>query len=364
MKILIIGFAKIKYMPYLNLYLDNIDAEKNEVHLMYWDRDGSPDKVLPTGIKKHVFSMPMADELPKVKKLSAFAAFAMHAKKLIKKERFDFLIVLTSIPAVLLSDVLLREYKGRYIYDYRDYTFENIGIYRKRVAQLVENSCFTVYSSEKHLKFLPKSEKLHIAHNFIKASLDYRGIKTAVKNREEPIRISYWGIVRNEEFNKQVIETLGNDSRFELSFYGKKQQTSENLEKYCREKSFKNIKFYGEYQEEERYEFVKNTDILYNLYNITGTEGMAMGNKFFDGVIFYLPQLCTKGSYMGEMAEKYGVGRAFDINSEEFADRVYSYYNSIDESAFRKNCDALMKKVTEDYSTVAELIRKSCESKN
>lgn len=31
MKILIIGFTKIKYMPYMNFYLDNIDKAKHEV---------------------------------------------------------------------------------------------------------------------------------------------------------------------------------------------------------------------------------------------------------------------------------------------------------------------------------------------
>ena len=39
MKILLAGFAKIKYMPYVNFYLDNIDREKHEVHLVYWNRD-------------------------------------------------------------------------------------------------------------------------------------------------------------------------------------------------------------------------------------------------------------------------------------------------------------------------------------
>ena len=33
MKILILGFSKIKYMPYLNVYLENIDRVKNDVHL-------------------------------------------------------------------------------------------------------------------------------------------------------------------------------------------------------------------------------------------------------------------------------------------------------------------------------------------
>ena len=39
MKVLIMGFGKIKFMPYLNIYLENIDREKNDVHLLYWNRD-------------------------------------------------------------------------------------------------------------------------------------------------------------------------------------------------------------------------------------------------------------------------------------------------------------------------------------
>ena len=38
MKILLMGFAKIKYMPYMNFYLDNISKE-NDIHLVYWNRD-------------------------------------------------------------------------------------------------------------------------------------------------------------------------------------------------------------------------------------------------------------------------------------------------------------------------------------
>ena len=39
MRILLVGFAKIKYMPYVNFYLDSIDRERHEVHLIYWNRD-------------------------------------------------------------------------------------------------------------------------------------------------------------------------------------------------------------------------------------------------------------------------------------------------------------------------------------
>ena len=45
MKILIMGFSKIKYMPYMNFYLENINADKNDVHLLYWNRDLKPEDV-------------------------------------------------------------------------------------------------------------------------------------------------------------------------------------------------------------------------------------------------------------------------------------------------------------------------------
>lgn len=364
MKILILGFAKIKYMPYLNLYLDNIDAGKNEVHLMYWDRDKSPDKDIDKKLRKHIFSQDLEDEIPKYKKIGAVLKFAKAAKRLIKKEEFDFIIALTSIPAVLISDILLNEYKGRYIFDYRDFTFENISLYKRRIAELVKNSCFTAYSSQRHLKFLPESKKLFIAHNFTKDSLFYRNKKEEInKKQDEPIRLSYWGILRDYAFNKKIIDRLGKDKRFLINFYGKKQKTVKYLEKYCQENNITNVKFFGEYQETDRYDFVKNTDILYNLYNITGTEGMAMGNKFFDGVIFYLPQICTKGSFMGENAEKYGVGKALDPDSIEFADDIYTYYNSIDKTLFKNNCDILADKIVKDLEVIAKKIKESCNSK-
>ncbi len=360
-KILIIGFAKIKYMPYLSLYLNNIDTSSNDVHILYWDRDTSPDKPLPDNITVHTFNEILADEIPKIAKIKAFIDFRKNAKEIIKKNKFDFIIVLTSVPAVLLSGILLGEYKEKYIFDYRDYTFEKLLPYKKCIAKLVENSAMTVYSSEKHLDFLPESEKLHVAYNFIKASVTIKNQKPFKQiGKGDSIRISYWGLLRNEGFNRKVIDKFANDSRFLINFYGKKQQVVENLEKYCIENKISNVKFYGEYQEEDRYRFAAETDLLYNLYDVTGTEGMAMGNKFFDGAIFRIPQICTKGSYMGEKVEEYGIGRAFDIDSDEFADMVYRYYTDIEETQFTDNCQRLMKRVLIDFESTEENIRTYC----
>ena len=54
MKILIMGFSKIKYMPYINFYLGNIDVAANDVHLLYWNRDLMPeDTTVLKGVTLH-----------------------------------------------------------------------------------------------------------------------------------------------------------------------------------------------------------------------------------------------------------------------------------------------------------------------
>ena len=53
MKILIIGITKIKYMPYMNFYLDNIDATVNEVHYLL------TGGLIPDKLKKHAMNVPI-----------------------------------------------------------------------------------------------------------------------------------------------------------------------------------------------------------------------------------------------------------------------------------------------------------------
>lgn len=357
MRILIIGFAKIKYMPYLNLYLDNIDREKNDVELLYWDRDSSPDKALPEDIKAHRFFEELSDEVPKVVKIKSFLHFRSYAKSVIKTGNYDFVIVLTTAPAVLLNNILIGKFRNKFIFDYRDYTLEKLSIYKKCVKLLVENSYLTVISSEKHKQFLPISPKIQLVHNFTGDSLNHRDIKKSFsKDRNAPIRFSYWGVIRNKETNLLVIKQLANDPRFDICFYGRKQKTAESLEQFCKDNSIENVRFAGEYIEKDRYEFVKDTDLLYNLYSADGTAGMAMGNKYYDGIIFYLPQICSKGSFMGERVEQYGIGLAVDPASQTFADDLYEYFYSINEIDFRENCDRALDEIKKEYDIVVRKI--------
>ena len=137
MKILIMGFTKIKYTPYLNLYLENIDTTSNEVHLLYWNRDLQVENTsFLKGVVLHEFRCKQDDDVAKIFKIGSFIKFKRYAQKVIKDEKFDLIIVLQSLPGVLLYNTLCKKYEDRYIFDYRDSTYERFALFKKVVGKL------------------------------------------------------------------------------------------------------------------------------------------------------------------------------------------------------------------------------------
>ena len=155
MKILVMGFTKLKYMPYMNFYLENIGCETNEVHLLYWNRDGKEEIALPFPVSLHEFHYLQEDDVPKYQKLGGFVKYRSFALELLKAQKFDFIVVLHSLPGVLVSGYLTRHYRNRFILDYRDFTYENLSFFKKTVHKLVNASYATFVSSNAFRSILP-----------------------------------------------------------------------------------------------------------------------------------------------------------------------------------------------------------------
>ena len=90
MKILIIGFAKFRYMPYLTFYLNAINKEKNDVDIIYWDRDGKEDSAVPNYTNNYKFNYKMRDDISKVKKNSGFSQVPPFCKSSYKQRKLRF----------------------------------------------------------------------------------------------------------------------------------------------------------------------------------------------------------------------------------------------------------------------------------
>lgn len=357
MKVLLVGFAKLKYMPYINFYLDNFAKINAEIHVLYWNRDEDKDISLPDGIIRHEFTLPQQDEVPKWSKIKSFLLFRKFFKETIKSDTFDCLVILSTLPAVILSDILCHNWKNKFIFDYRDYTYEWFYVYKRIVQRVVLCSKNTFVSSDAFREALPKTDKILTTHNLQMQDLNYRNVRISLPREHAPLRLSFWGFIRHEEINKKIIQAMGNDPRFEVHYYGREQQTALNLKAFVAENNFQNVFFHGAYQPEERYTFAAQTDLLLNMYENDNATKRAMGNKFYDGIIFYLPQICTEGSYMGQRVKQKQLGIA-TTPEDKLGDTIWGYYHSIKWQNYKQACDEELADILNEYQKGEEKIKR------
>ncbi|PWM47703.1 MAG: hypothetical protein DBX47_00025 [Clostridiales bacterium] len=357
MKILLMSNTKIKYIPYANFYLNCIDCEKNDVHFLIWHRDEQADILPQKKVTLHEFICPQENEISKYKKVISYIKYRKFAKTLLKKEKFDFIIILPALPGTLLYKYLAKNFHKKFILDYRDISHEKIRFFRKIIANLVENSVATFVSSDKFRDVLPICSNIYTSHNFDPQALPFRNNRRQLPREHYPLRIAFWGFIRHKEVNISLLNRFGNDKRFELHYYGNEQATAAAMKEHIAEKDIKNVFFHGEFRPEERYEFIKNTDIIHNLYDVEN-DGIqaAMGNKYYDGIVFYLPQICNKGIYMGERAQKCGTGICIDLKNKNLADTVFSYYKNLDWEKFEAACDAEVENILKEYEKGEKII--------
>lgn len=355
MKILVLGFAKLRIMPYLNLYLDNIDKDENDISVLYWNRDLQDEDVSKyNGVKLYEFKYYQEDEVAKFLKIKSFLKYRYFTKQLLK-QKYDRIVVLHSLPGILLLDKLVKNYSGKYLLDFRDSTFEHIWIFRLALGLLIKHSVITMTSSDAFRQFFPKEyeKKVYTTHNILEDSLLHREYERQPYSK---IRVAFWGMIRHEVINKAIIDRLANDSRFELHYYGREQNIAKDLKAYANYKKASNIFFHGEYNAIDRYEFAKVTDVIHNLYYDKNTM-LAMGNKYYDGLIFRIPQVCMPGSFMGKLCEKYNVGVTISPFDDTFADQLYKYVKEVSIEDFNNNADVALAIVLKEYHESVSAIK-------
>ncbi len=356
MKILLLGVQKLAFMPYMNFYLSQLDLKKNDVHLLYWNRDNQEESLSDYNITYHEFICYQEDEVPKVKKIPSFIKYRREAKRLINEGNFDLIILLNTAAAFLIQDTLWRKFAGKFIFDYRDPTLENIRLYKFLIGIIVKKSLVTFVSSDGFRKLLPNEQNIFTSHNILLDSFRYRNVRKSYSREIYPIRIRYWGMIRDESINRTLINRLANDKRFELHYHGRMQKTGKNLKNYCKMNDITNVYFHGVYTPHERYEFAKGTDILHNIYEKDELLSNAMGNKFYDGIVHYIPQICMEGSFMGQRTTLEKVGAELDPQDPSFADRLYQYYSTLSWEEFHQSCDSCLNDILREYYAGNEII--------
>lgn len=321
-KIAIVGFHNLHLMQYLYKYTDIFDKYNIDYDVIFWDRD------MDSTIKyKEFVGMPISYQYKmnnyqsKVKKIVGFLTCISFVKKRIKKSQYDKIIILTTQTAISLYRTVLK-YRGNYIYDYRDLTYEKNRICKQMVLKLMNNSYMTCMSSMGFKQIIGDNSKIIISHNC--SNIEYHKIKKSIGYK---IRVTFWGMVRQVEFNKKICDRFAGDNRFDLRYHG--EGYSLELQEYCNQKKYSNIKFTGRYVVDEIPAFVSTTDIILNLYENDEQQKLAITVKFYDAVRYGVPMLVTKGSFMEKILSGNKAVLAIDVDDINL-DSIVEWYQKVE----------------------------------
>lgn len=344
----IIGFCDLCYMQYLYKYTNILDSIHIQYDVIYWNRDiHFQDTVSFTGTAVP-FRYAIDTRLPFRKKISGFLKYAIFMRKKIKTQKYDKLIILTTQTAIPLCDLLLWKYKGKYIYDYRDITQEKSSrIYAYLVRLLYKYSFATMISSKGFLQALriPEAENSIMSHN--RQFSCRHSTFTAVISKKDPIRVVYWGIVRQVEHNKKICDIFGNDSRFDVTYHGS--GFDQELSEYCQTHGYTNIQFTGKYSQDAIPRFVAETDLVLASYENDVEQKPALPVKLYDAVYYHIPMLVTDESYLATFTK--GLHGVFCIrlnDSNTITDQIYTWYHSLKADAVNQDFNQLEEQIYAD----------------
>lgn len=334
MKISIIAFNDMIKCPYIKPYVEICKANDLDYEIIFFNRSGDVFDQSNQKIKPISWN-------PNHHKLGNFYHFAKDVIKYLTRNPSDFIIVLTTIPAVMLSNFLVKNYKGKYLVDIRDYTHEDKLPFYMLEKKVVRNSAMNVISSPGFVNFLPKA-KYYLCHNVNEA---YRKAsnRVFVPQKEGPITIGYVGTIAYANNCIKLMQLVEKDTRFQFHLYGGT-NGNDMVPQYYAEHSCDRIKMFGPYKPDEKESILKRVDILFNAYgNGRKILEYALSNKLYDSFYMQIPLLTSSETSMSEEAGCYSYD--LDLNSADTLDGLYEWYHQINGEEFSRYAKGYLENV-------------------
>lgn len=354
MKIALVCFSNLSGAPYIYQYINIIKKCNCDFDIIYWNRHNIDEKIdsVNTICLDDCF---LDDDSNKIKKLMKMYSYVKFVKKILSDNSYDRVVIFTSVPAVLMNNYLIKNFKNRYIFDIRDHSYEHIKPYFKIMNKVVSNSAMNVISSEDFKEFLPKSNYV-VCHN---ADLSVKGVNERIKSDNNEINISFIGQVRYANAYYNFLNSIKNNSRIKMNFYGFGLDT-EAIQHFCKENHINNVYFYGRYKPSEKEAIIKGTDVIFNIYGTNLHVKYAVSNKYYDSILYKKPLLVNKGTTMAKLSK----GIAFEYSENFDVEEFLKWYDNLDCVEFSELCDEKIAMVKNDMKIFAEKVRQFLEDKN
>lgn len=355
MKIGIIGPANLRELPYLKLYDQILIDKKIEFDIINWNKYGEEEDYIS---KKYTYQKSIDNNTGILNKGIEYLKFQRYAYNLIKKNKYDKLIILCPQTILFIYYYIINKYKNKYILDIRDYSYVNK--FKLFYKLIVNNSYCTIISSKGYLEWLPKSTKYKIVHNINSELIPSK--KQAQYNRsyqmKDIITIGTIGSIRDYEGNKYVIEQVHNSKKLEKKFFGKGID-EEQLRQYCEKNKINKCYFYGRYSPDEEQELYKKVDFI-NVYtedlNNKGAITL-LPNRLYNACINYKPLIARENTFLGEIVKKYNLGITVDLNRDNLEKEIECYVKNICMETYERNVESFINNVIKENEQVKKVIK-------
>jgi len=253
-------------------------------------------------------------------------------KKILKKRDYDILIINNIDTLVLFRLATLKKIKVIIeISDLREHTYTNT--IKSHTIRFIEKYLFK--KIDKLIVTSPKFYELYYKNIFNKEVfiLENKPLKNMIpkkleKIKNKKIRIGIVGLLLQGKPYKTLLDTVKSDNNYEVLIYGRGVY-QDLIEEYANQ--YENIKYYGEYNFfKDISRIYANLDILYMPYDTTNgslNNKVALPNKFYEALYFYIPIITSKDTYLGELVEKYQVGVTIECCNKKDLIEALLYMN-------------------------------------
>ena len=349
--------CNIWFAPFLKIYTRALDELNIEYDTISWNRDGKENNY---GLQFE-FSQEYVTKNRFVK-IIPYIKYTSFVKKIVKKNKYDRLIVFTSQNAIFMHRFLRKHYKGKYIVDYRDHSIEQKSILKSTFKSVLDNCYATFVSSPGFIKDLPAGYKYYISHNF-----NINEVRNALNNDEivpfkkEPLNILTIGGIRNFSSNTEVVKALANKENVKMSFVGKG-PASGPIGQYANENGIKNTEIIGYYDKEDEPAYVKECSFMNIYFPRIISHNSIMSNRIYLALIYKKPIIVTSNTTQAEYVEKYNVGLSID-NCDDLYGKITNFLNNEDEKQFNERCNKLLQEFMTDYNKFMSILDEFVEAK-
>lgn len=346
MRIGIIAASNLRYSPYIWFYTSILDSmEGIDYELVYPNRHGVQDAY--PGV---------AHELPwnsSVPVALGYMLYSRHVIRVIRKQRYDAVIVLTTNNAVFLGTWLRRHYAGRYMVDIRDYTHENIPVFYQLEKKALQASTLNVISSDRFRAFLPEGE-YWVCHN-LPQNMDTAPQPPRKYGPQDSVTIGYLGTGGYMDNCLALAKLVLKDPRFRLHLYGP-QPLKTLLPEEVFAQSQGRIRYCGSFTPDQKADVIAGVDILFNVYgNGIPLLDYALSNKLYDALCFRKPILTSPNTYMTE----YAGPLAFDMELQQRKDLqdLHSFLEQLDAQQLEEYSRETLSRIVQEQAATSRRIR-------